>query len=275
MSDIGHRAKLNNGTEMPWLGFGVFQIDDGSAVEEAASEALRVGYRSIDTAAVYRNEVGTGKAIKESGIPRDEIFLTTKVWNEDQRLGRPLEAIEESLERLDTDYVDLYLVHWPVADHYRDAWQKMQEIYESGRAKAIGVSNFLIHHLDDILADGEVVPAVNQVEFHPRLQSPALVEYCQGKGIHVEAWAPLMKGGVSTIPAIVELGEKYGKTPAQITLRWNLQRQIITIPKSVTPARISENADVFDFELSAEDMETMNGLDEGNRTGPDPDNFGF
>jgi diketogulonate reductase-like aldo/keto reductase len=260
---------------MPWLGFGVFKIEDGQQVENAVKTALETGYRSIDTATVYKNEAGVGKAIRESDIPRKDIFLTTKVWNDDQREKRILEAFEESLERLDTDYVDLYLVHWPVKGCYQETWPEMEKIYQSGRAKAIGVSNFQVHHLEDILSDCQIVPAVNQIEFHPYLLQPGLLTFCREHNIQVEAWSPLVKGKITTEQSVQKLAEKYGKTPAQIALRWDLQHEVVTIPKSVNANRIAENANIFDFELSQEDMEVVNALDQGKRIGPDPDNFDF
>jgi len=268
-------AILNNGVKMPWLGFGTFQVDDGSEVEGAVRAALKTGYRSIDTATVYGNERGVGKAIRDSGVPREDIFLTTKVWNSDQREERPLAAFEESLDRLGVEYVDLYLVHWPVKGFYHDTWGAMEEIYHSGRAKAIGVSNFMIPHLEDILADCQVVPAVNQVEFHPYLYQKDLLAYCREHKIQLEAWSPLMKGRIVDDPTLLSIAEKYGKTPAQISLRWVLQHQVVAIPKSVHPNRIAENAGVFDFSLSEEDMKTLDGLGAEGRVGPDPFNFDF
>lgn len=275
ISDIKDSTRLNNDIEMPWLGFGVFKIRDGLEVERAVNNALEAGYRSIDTAALYGNETGVGKAIRDSGIPRQEIFLTTKVWNVDQRAGRTMAAFEESLQRLDTDYVDLYLIHWPVKGYYQDTWAVMEEIYQSGRSRAIGVSNFMVHHLEDILRESPIVPAVNQVEFHPYLVQPNLLKFCKEHQIQVEAWSPLMKGQVATESTILKLAEKYHKTPAQIVLRWDLQHGVVTIPKSVNPNRIVENAQIFDFELSESDMHTLDALDQEKRTGPDPDNFNF
>ena len=275
INSMSDRTTLNNGTQMPWLGFGVFQIEDGQVVEEAVAYALESGYRSIDTASIYGNERGVGKAIRESGIPREDIFLTTKLWNDDQRKRRGQDAFKESLERLETDYVDLYLVHWPVVGCYVEAWEAMEEIYAGGRAKAIGVSNFLIPHLEEILASGRTVPAVNQVEFHPYLVQPELLRFCQEHDIRVEAWSPLMQGKIVEVPAVAELAKRYGKTPAQIVLRWDLQHQVVTIPKSVRPARIRENADLFDFELTDEEMSLLDRLDQGKRVGPDPANFDF
>ena len=262
---------LNNGEKMPWFGFGVFQSKDGEEVENAVKWALEAGYRSIDTAAIYGNEHGVGKAIRESGVPREEIFLTTKVWNDDMRTGRTLQAFNESLARLEMDYVDLYLVHWPVKGHYKDTWKALEEIYRSGRVKAIGVSNFLVHHLNDILESGSIVPAVNQVEFHPYLLQPELRQFCRERGIQFEAWSPLMQGRVLTVPVVMQLAEKYGKLPEHIILRWDLQHGVITIPKSVHKERIITNAQVFDFELTAEDIALLDALDEGKRIGPDPD----
>jgi len=242
-------ALLNNGLKMPWLGFGVYQIKDGREVEEAVRCALEKGYRSIDTASVYGNELGVGQTIRDSGIPRGDIFLTTKVWNDDQRAKRTLAAFEESLKRLQTDYVDLYLIHWPVKDCYLETWRVLEEIYASGRAKAIGVSNFLIHHLEDVLREGKVAPAVNQIEFHPYLVQPELRRFCQSRKIQVEAWSPLMQGHVAAVPAIQELAKRHGKSPAQIVLRWDLQHGVVTIPTSARPERIAENTGIFGVEL--------------------------
>lgn len=266
---------LNNGISMPWLGFGVFKIEDGQQVENAVRNALEIGYRSIDTATVYKNELGVGKAIQESDIPREDIFLTTKVWNDDQRKKRIQEAFKESLERLDTEYVDLYLVHWPVKGCYQETWLEMEKIYHSGRAKSIGVSNFQVHHLEDILSDSSIVPTVNQIEFHPLLLQPELLMFCRELNIQVEAWSPLMQGGIITEPTVQKLAAKYQKTSAQIALRWDLEHEVVTIPKSVNANRIAENARIFDFELSQEDMKVMDALDQGKRVGPDPDNFDF
>lgn len=266
---------LNNGLKMPWLGFGVFQVNEGEEVENSVKWALEAGYRSIDTAAVYRNERGVGKTMRQSGIPREEIFLTTKVWNEDQRTKRTLEAFDESLERLDTDYVDLYLIHWPVKGCYQETWKAMEEIYHSGRAKSVGVSNFLIHHLQDILENSDLVPAVNQVEFHPFLVQPELLNFCKEHQIQLEAWSPLIRGEIVSVSEVQRLAEKYQKTPAQIALRWDLQHEVVTIPRSIHRDRIEENSQIFDFELSDEDMTLLDALDAGRRIGPDPDNFDF
>lgn len=275
INSIKDCTQLNNGVTMPWLGFGVFRINDGQDVERAIMYALETGYRSIDTATVYKNERGVGKAIRESGIPREKIFLTTKVWNDDQREMRTLLAFEESLKRLVTEYVDLYLVHWPVKGFYKKTWQDMEKIYQSGRARAIGVSNFQTHHLEDIMLDCQTTPCVNQIEFHPLLVQPDLLRFCQSQQIQVEAWSPLMEGQIVVEPIVQKLAEKYHKTPAQIVLRWDLQHEVVTIPKSTHSNRIAENAQIFDFEISLPDMNLLDELDEGKRVGPDPDSFDF
>ena len=266
---------LNNGVKMPWLGFGVFKVPDGQVVEDAIRKALEAGYRSLDTATIYGNERGVGNAMAASGIPRGEIFLTTKVWNDDQRAGRVMEAFEESLALLGTDYVDLYLIHWPVRGRYKETWTVLEEIYRSGRARAIGVSNFLVHHLEDLLADAEVVPAVDQVEFHPRLLQPDLLKFCREHGVQMEAWSPLMQGQIISEPRVQQLAAKYGRTPAQIVLRWDLQHGVVTIPKSVRAERIVENSQIFDFELAPEDVAALDALDENRRVGSHPDTFNF
>ena len=268
-------ATLRNGVQMPWIGLGVLYLDDGGPVEDAVRWALEAGYRHIDTASIYGNEAGVGRAIRASGVLREEIFVTTKVWNRDQGYDKALAAFEASLERLDMDYVDLYLVHWPVKELYKETWRALEDIYESGRARAIGVSNFLIHHLQDVMADARIQPMVNQVEFHPRLQQPELQAFCREHGIQLEAWRPLMKGQVLQIPELVALGEKYGKNAVQITLRWMMQRGVVAIPKSGNRDRIFSNIDIFDFELSDDDMAIIDALDRNERMGRHPDNFHF
>lgn len=275
INQISDCTTLNNGIKMPWLGFGVYMINDGQDVYDAMMSAIKVGYRSIDTATIYQNEKGVGKAIQECGIPREEIFLTTKVWNDDQRQNRTQEAFEKSLKRLGTEYVDLYLIHWPVKDCFLKTWRVLEEIYQSGRAKAIGVSNFMVHHLEELIQNSQIVPAVNQVEFHPCLIQPELLQFCNTNKIQVESWSPLMRGQISSIQIIQELADKYQRTSAQIVLRWNLQHEVVTIPKSAQPTRIAENAQIFDFELSQEDMNLLDSLDECKRIGPDPNNFNF
>ena len=273
--NIASTTTLNNGVKMPWLGLGVFQSKDGEEVITAVKTALGNGYKSIDTAAIYQNERGVGTAILESGVAREEIFLTSKVWNTEQGYTTTLAAFEESLEKLQTDYLDLYLIHWPKGERSVDTWKALEEIYAKGQAKAIGISNFLVHHLKDFLPHCKVMPAVNQVEFHPELIQPDLLKYCQNKGIQLEAWSPIMKGRVNDIPILQELAAKYGKTPVQITLRWDIQKGVVTIPKSVTPQRILANADIFDFELSPEDMAKIDSLDKDGRIGGHPDYITF
>jgi len=273
--EISSKVKLNNGIEMPWLGLGVFESEEGAEVENAILTALSNGYRSIDTAAMYHNEKGVGKAIKKSGIPREEIFVTTKVWNSDQGYRSTFEAFEKSLDKLDLSYVDLYLIHWPKGKKSVDTWKAMEELHKRGKIRAIGVSNFLVHHLEDFLPECNVSPTVNQVEFHPELIQPDLLKYCKIKGIQMEAWSPIMKGAVNNIPLLHELASKYGKSPVQIVLRWDIQKGVVTIPKSAQPERIISNADIFDFEISSEDMKKIDGLDKNNRTGFHPDRIMF
>jgi len=264
---------LNNGVEMPLLGLGVFQTKDGREVENAVRWALAAGYRSIDTAAMYRNETGVGNAVRSSSLPREEIFVTTKVWNSDQGYDSTLRAFDLSLNKLGLDYIDLYLVHWPVQSKFKETWRALEMLYESNRVKAIGVSNFLRHHLDDLLQGANVVPAVNQIEHHPYLQQADLIAYCRKLGIVPEAWSPIMKGRVTEVPELIQIGEKYGKTAVQVTLRWMVQRNIVTIPKSANRERIQANSDIFDFTLTGSDIAVIDSLDKGERIGPDPNNF--
>ena len=275
IKDLKGTVKLANNVAMPYFGLGVFKTLEGTEVENAVKWALESGYRHIDTAAIYKNEKGVGNAVKSSGIPRNELFLTTKVWNENQRNGTVMEGFEESLELLQTDYVDLYLIHWPVKERYNKTWKVMEEIYRSGRAKAIGVSNFLQHHLEDLFSIAEIIPMVNQVECHPYLVQQPLIDFCQSHNIVYEAWSPIMRGKVNEIPLFNELSKKYSKTPVQVVLRWDLQKGIVTIPKSVHKERIQSNADIFDFELSDEDIRRIDTLDKNERFGAHPDTFTF
>jgi diketogulonate reductase-like aldo/keto reductase len=269
------RIRLNSGTSIPQLGFGVFQVPP-TQTADVVIEALQVGYRHIDTAAMYRNEEGVGRAIAASGLPRSEIFVTTKLNNDAHGHDPALRAFELSLERLGTDYVDLYLIHWPLPaqGHYVQTWQALIELHRDGRARAIGVSNFQQTHLQRIIDETGVVPAVNQIELHPYLTQAQLRAFDAERHIVTEAWSPLAKGGaLLREPAVVMLAEKYGRTPAQIVIRWHLQLGNVLIPKSVTPARIAENFDVFDFELADDDMHSITELNQDVRTGPDPDLF--
>jgi diketogulonate reductase-like aldo/keto reductase len=260
---------------MPWLGLGLYKMTDAQEIDRAVKTALEVGYRAFDTATFYRNERFIGKALRQSGIPRDEIFLTSKVWNDAQREKRTLAVFNESLEDLGTDYVDLYLNHWPVRGYFKGTWQVLEKLYGEGRTRAIGTSNFHVHHLQDLMADSQVLPAVDQVEFHPYLYQSDLLEFCRSKNIQLEAWGPLMKGNITAKQPIAVLAEKYKRTPAQIALRWDLQHEVVVIPKSSRPERILENSQIFDFELSPEDMSLLDGLNEGLHLGPNPDTFNF
>ena len=264
---------LHNGVKMPWFGLGVYLSEEGQEVINAVKAAVKAGYRSIDTAAFYKNEEGVGQAIKESRIPREELFITTKVWNTDQGYESTLAAFNESLKKLDLEYIDLYLIHWPVKETYKETWKALETLYKEGKVRAIGVCNFQIHHLEDLLADAEIAPMVNQVEYHPRLTQKELLAYCQEHSIQLEAWSPLGRGRMLDEPTLQELAAKYGKTVAQIILRWDLQTGVVTIPKSVKEQRIIENADIFDFELSKADMDKIDSLNRDQRNGPDPDNF--
>ncbi|ATA58953.1 oxidoreductase of aldo-keto reductase family2C subgroup 1 [Geobacillus stearothermophilus] len=275
MNGLQDCAVLHNGVQMPWVGLGVYKVKEGEEVRSAVRTALEVGYRHVDTAAFYENEEGVGQAIRESGIPREQVFVTTKVWNTDQGYETTLKAFDASLKKLGFDYVDLYLVHWPVKGKYKETYKALEKLYKDGYVRAIGVSNFQIHHLQDVLADCEIKPMVNQVEYHPRLTQKELQAFCRENGIQLEAWSPLMRGEILSEPTIVEIGKKYGKTPAQVVLRWDLQHGVVTIPKSVTPARIKENADIFDFSLTDEEMKQIDALNLNKRVGPDPDNFNF
>ena len=266
---------LNNGVQIPQLGFGVFQVPDAETAA-AVGSALEAGYRSIDTAAVYGNEAGVGRAIAESGIAREELFVTTKLWNSDQGFENALRAFDSSLAKLGLDYVDLYLIHWPTPARalYAETWRALEQLAADGRVRAAGVSNFQPTHLRALLDHSSLVPAVNQIELHPGLQQAVLRTFDAEHGIATEAWSPLAQGAVLGDAPITDLAARHGKTPAQVVLRWHLQLGNIVIPKSVTPARIRENLDVFDFELGDDDMRAIAALDRGLRTGPNPDTFG-
>lgn len=261
---------------MPWLGLGVWQIESDRETEAIVTSALEIGYRSIDTAKIYGNERGVGNALRSSGLAREQYFVTTKLWNTDIRSGNVERAFETSLKLLGLEYVDLYLVHWAIPGKIVSTWKAMERLQKSGRVKSIGVSNHMVPHLDELLASAEIAPAVNQVEYHPFLQSRELVEYCRVRNIHVEAWSPLMQGGeLLKHPTVLSIGQRHRKTAAQVVLRWNVQTGIITIPKSSKPERLRENADIFDFVLTPEDIAAINALEAGHRVGPDPLNVTF
>ena len=271
--NLQSKAKLNNGVEMPWLGLGVYQASAGGVAEQAVRWALDIGYRHIDTAAAYGNETDVGRGVKDSGIDREEIFITTKVWNEDQGYDSTLKAFDKSRSRLDLDVVDLYLVHWPVTGLHLETWKALEALYSQGKVRAIGVSNYMPHHLEDVFKNFDIVPAVNQVEFHPFLLQKELFDFDKTHGILHEAWSPLTRGRRLDDAAITEIAKKYGRSNAQVILRWDLQLGVATIPKSENRGRIEENSRVFDFELTEEDMEKLTSLDENVRFGPHPDTF--
>ncbi|MDT2047949.1 aldo/keto reductase [Priestia flexa] len=275
MNNLQSTTKLANGVEMPWFGLGVFKVEDGQQVIDSVKWAINAGYKSIDTAKIYENEEGVGQAIKEAGVPREDLFITTKVWNADQGYESTLEAFETSLNKLGLDYLDLYLIHWPVEGKYKDTWRALEKLYKDGKVKAIGVSNFQIHHLEDLMKDAEVKPMVNQVELHPLLTQVELRDFCKKNDIQIEAWSPLAQGELLDNAVLKEIADKHGKSTAQVILRWDLQSEIVTIPKSVKEHRIVENASIFDFELSQDDMAKIDALNKNHRVGPDPDNFDF
>ncbi|WP_421802151.1 aldo/keto reductase [Flagellimonas sp.] len=275
ITDLQGSFELHNGVQMPYFGLGVYLSKDGSEVINAVKEALNHGYRHIDTAAIYNNEEGVGKGVQESNVDRKDIFLVSKVWNTDQGYDATLKAFDASLERLGTDYLDLYLIHWPKGELSKETWRALEKLYKEKRVRAIGVSNFLQHHLEDLLTSAEIVPMVNQMEFHPYLVQQDLIDFCKSKGIQYEAWSPLMQGNIFDLDIMKNLASKYNKTIAQVVLRWDLQKGVVTIPKSSKKERIIANSDLFDFELSEEDVQLLDGLDNGKRFGPDPDNFDF
>ena len=264
---------LNNGVNMPGFGLGVYKVEDGETVVNSIKTAIKHGYRSIDTASFYDNEEGVGQAIKESGIPREKIFITSKVWNEEQGYESTLEAFERSLKKLNTDYLDLYLIHWPVKDKYKDTWRAMEKLYEDGKVRAIGVSNFHVHHLQDLMKDSHVTPAIDQIEYHPHLTQAELREFCEKENIQLEAWSPLKRGQLLDDPTLIEIAEKHGKSTAQVILRWDIQNNVITIPKSITENRIIANADIFNFSLTEIDIGKINALHINSRAGTNPDSY--
>ncbi|GIO96685.1 glyoxal reductase [Paenibacillus lautus] len=270
---------LYNGVNMPWFGLGVFKVEEGPELVNAVRTAIQHGYRSVDTAAIYGNEEGVGQGIREgleaAGIKREDLFVTSKVWNADLGYESTLKAYDESLRKLGLEYLDLYLIHWPVEGKYIDAWKALETLYKEGRVKSIGMSNFQIHHLEKLMKETEIKPMVNQVEYHPRLTQKELQAFCHTNGIQLEAWSPLMQGQLLDQEDLQRIAEKHHKSIAQIILRWDLQNGVVTIPKSTKEHRIAENAAIFDFELSDEEMQRIDSLNQNHRVGPDPDNFDF
>ena len=262
--------ELRTGAKLPRLGLGVFRAPAGGRTRDAVSDAIKVGYRHVDTASIYGNEADVGEAIRQSAVPREELFLTTKLWNGDQGFDAALRAFDTSLERLGLDHVDLYLIHWPVPGLRLESWRALERLHEEGRTRAIGVSNFMVPHLEELAASARVLPAVNQIEVSPLLQQREVRDWCAERGIVVEAYSPLTKGRRLGHPIVAELAARIRKTPAQVLLRWALQHDLVILPKSVRPERIRENAAVFDFELDAEAMARLDGLEEGLVTGWDP-----
>lgn len=275
ISNIGETITLHNGVKMPQLGFGVFKVKNGNETVESVKKAVEVGYRAIDTAAIYENEEGVGQAIRECGVPREELFITSKVWNTEQGYDTTLKAFEDSLNRLGLEYLDLYLIHWPGKDKYLETWRALEKLYKDGKVKSIGVSNFHVHHLENLLANSEVKPVVNQIELHPLLTQVEIRDYCAKHEIKVESWSPLGRGNLLEEPTINHIAKKHGKSSAQVLIRWHLQHDLVVIPKSITPSRIKENAQVFDFSLSLNEMNQIDALNKNERFGSNPDELLF
>jgi diketogulonate reductase-like aldo/keto reductase len=275
ITDLKGTFTLHNGVEMPYFGLGVYLSKDGKEVANAVKWALQEGYRHIDTASIYKNEEGVGQGIRESAVDRKDIFVVSKVWNSDQGYESTIKSYEDSLKRLNLDYLDLFLVHWPVKGKYRETWRAMEYLYRHKGVRAIGVSNFMQHHLEDLISSSEIAPMVNQMEFHPYLVQQELIDFCNKNTIQYESWSPLMQGHIFELDMMKDMAAKYDRTIAQIVLRWDLQKGIVTIPKSVKKERIKTNADIFDFELDAGDVKKLEQLDRGKRFGPDPNNFDF
>lgn len=276
---MAKNIELYNGVSMPIIGYGTFRVEDSSELSEAVYTAIEAGYRSIDTAQVYGNEksVGAGinKAIDDGLVSREELFITTKVWNDNLSAEETIKAFETSMEKLNLDYLDLYLIHWPGNDQAIEPWKGLESLYNDKKVKAIGVSNFNVNHLEQLLKTGSVKPMVNQIELHPRLLQNEVREYCRENDIQVESWSPLMNGELLNNELINEIAKKYNKTAAHIILRWNVQQVIVTIPKSMTPERIKSNLEIFDFELSSEEISQIDSLNDNTRIGPDPGQFDF
>lgn len=278
INNLQDTLKLNNGIEMPGIGLGVFQVENG-VTADIVKNAIDVGYRSIDTAAIYGNEAGVGEGIKQAlastGLKREDLFITSKVWNAGLSYDETVVAYEESLKKLGLDYLDLYLIHWPGKNKYAESWRALEDLYKAGKIKAIGVCNFNISHLQDLLKSARVIPVINQVEFHPRLQQVDLRAFCEKHNIQLEAWAPLMQGGLLEDQTIAKIAEKYGKSIAQVILRWDIQNGVVTIPKTVSKERMVQNADIFDFNLTENEIQVINAMNLEKRVGPDPTEFDF
>ncbi|MCR1026718.1 aldo/keto reductase [Cellulophaga baltica] len=275
ITDINGSVKLNNGLNIPYLGLGVYKIKDGEEVFNAVQYALDAGYRYIDTASAYFNEKGVGRAINEHRIPREEIFVSTKVWNSEQGYDNTIKSFNKSLDRLNMEYIDLYLQHWPVKGKFKETWKAMETLYEEGKIKAIGVCNFLQFQLEDLMSFSKIKPTINQVEFHPYLTQESLQKFCKKENIQIQSWFPLMHGEAFKIEGFQELATKYHRSVSQLLLRWNLQKDIIIIPKSKSKTHIIENSELFDFEISREDMSFLDSFDSNLRMGPNPANFNF
>lgn len=266
---------LNNNQQIPILGLGTFKLAGKETIEKAVTYSIEVGYRHIDTAAIYMNETEIGNAIKTSGVNREGIFITSKVWNSNQGYYKTLSAFDESINKLQTNYLDLYLIHWAVKNKFPETWGAFEELYTKGVVKSIGVSNFQIHHLNEILKNFKIKPVVNQIELHPFFIQEELRNFCKENNIQIESWSPIVRGRILNESIVLKLSEKYKKTPAQIIIRWHIENNLVVIPKSATPERIKENFDVFDFELSAADVSLISSMNKNMRIGPDPDNFDF
>ncbi|ETT82109.1 aldo/keto reductase [Viridibacillus sp. FSL R5-0477] len=273
--NITSTKTLHNGVEMPRFGLGVYKMTDREEAIQAMTTAIDTGYIAIDTASLYNNEVEVGEAVKASNVKREDLFITSKVWNADQGYDETLRAFETSLKKLDMDYLDLYLTHWAVPDKFKDTYRAIERLYDEKLLRATGVSNHQIHHLEEIFATANVKPMVNQIEVHPYLTQVEVRNFCTSNDIAVTAWSPLARGKIIDDTTITSIGQKYGKSSAQVVIRWHLQLGNIVIPKSVTPSRIKANAQVFDFELTNEDMQLISALNKDERTGADPDNFSF
>ncbi|AMX01022.1 glyoxal reductase [Rummeliibacillus stabekisii] len=277
---VKQTVTLNNGNEMPAVGYGTFRVKDSNELSDMVVVAIKEGYRHIDTAHIYQNEesVGLGikKAIDEGLVTREELFVTSKVWNDGLTYEETIAAYEESLRKLGLDYLDLYIIHWPGLDeNYVEVYKALEELYNNKRVKNIGVSNFHVHHLETLLSKTSVVPTVNQIEFQPKLTQVEVREYCKKRGIQVEAWSPLMNGEILNHEVLVDIAKKYNKSTAQIVLKWDLENDVITIPKSMTPSRIRENLELFDFELTQDEIDKISSLNEGFHFGPNPDEYNF